>query len=391
MVLLFQIMSITDHINSKLPNLPTSIFTIMSRLAAKHNAINIAQGFPDFDTDPILVELVVEAMRAGYNQYAPMAGIFSLREAICQKIESLYGASYHPESEVTVTSGATEAIYSTISAFVSAGEEVIVIKPAYDCYEPAILANRGVPVFVQLNNNDFKMDWADFRSKITLKTRMVIINTPHNPSGTIFSQEDMVQLQNALKGTNIILLSDEAYEHIVFDGLNHESVAKFPELVSRSVICASFGKTFHTTGWKMGYCVAPKALMQEIQKIHEFNVFSVSHPMQRALTEYLKTPDNYLALNAFFQKKRDLFLEGIKSSRFLYKPSQGTYFQLLDYSQITDEGDVALAKRLTIEHGVTSIPISVFNENLLDQKILRFCFAKKDETLERAVEILTRL
>lgn len=384
-------MAITDHINSKLPNLPTSIFTIMSRLAAKHNAINIAQGFPDFDTDPILVELVVEAMRAGHNQYAPMAGIYSFREAICQKIESLYGANYHPESEVTITSGATEAIYSTISAFVSAGDEVIVIKPAYDCYEPAIFANGGIPVFVQLNNKDFKMDWDVFRSKITLKTRMVIINTPHNPSGTIFSQEDMLHLQHALKGTNIILLSDEAYEHIVFDGLNHESVAKFPELVSRSVICASFGKTFHTTGWKMGYCVAPKALMQEIQKIHEFNVFSVSHPMQRALTTYLKTPDNYLALNDFFQNKRNFFLDGIKNSRFLYTPSQGTYFQLLDYSQITDEGDVALAKRLTMEHGVASIPISVFNENLLDQNLLRFCFAKKEETLERAVAVLTRL
>lgn len=383
--------SFTSNHKPKLHNLPTSIFTIMSKLAAEHNALNISQGFPDFDADPVLIELVAEAMRAGYNQYAPMAGIYSFREAICHKIESLYGASYHPESEVTVTSGATEAIYSTISAFVSGGEEVIVIKPAYDCYEPAILANGGIPVFVQLNNKDFQIDWADFRSKITSKTRMVIINTPHNPSGTIFSKEDMLLLQNALKGTNIILLSDEAYEHIVFDGLSHESVAKYPELVSRSVICASFGKTFHTTGWKMGYCVAPKALMEEIQKIHEFNVFSVSHPMQRALTTYLKKPDNYLALNSFFQKKRDLFLEGIQSSRFLYTPSQGTYFQLLDYSQITNEGDVALAKRLTIEHGVASIPISVFNEDQLDHKILRFCFAKKDETIEKASEILNRL
>lgn len=384
-------MDLLHNFSSKLHNLPTSIFTIMSRLAAEHNAINISQGFPDFDTDPILVELVAEAMRAGYNQYAPMAGIYSFREAISQKIEALYGTSYHPESEVTVTSGATEAIYSTISAFVSAGEEVIVIKPAYDCYEPAILANGGIPVFVQLNNKDFKMDWAVFRSKITPKTRMVIINTPHNPSGTIFSSADMLQLQDALKDTDIILLSDEAYEHIVFDGLSHESVSKYPELVPRSVVCASFGKTFHATGWKMGYCVAPKTLMQEIQKIHEFNVFSVSHPMQRALTKYLKNPDHYLALNAFFQKKRDLFLEGIQSSRFLFTPSQGTYFQLLDYSQITDEGDVALAKRLTIDHGVTTIPISVFNEDLADHKILRVCFAKKEETIEKATEILNRL
>lgn len=384
-------MAFINQINSKLPDLPTSIFTIMSKLAAKHNAINISQGFPDFDTDPVLIKLVADAMRAGYNQYAPMAGIYSFREAICQKIEALYGAKYHPESEVTVTSGATEAIYSTISAFVSAGEEVLVIKPAYDCYEPAILANGGIPVFIQLNNKDFKMDWGVFRSKITPKTRMVIINTPHNPSGTIFSKEDMLQLQGALKDTNIILLSDEAYEHIVFDGLAHESVSKYPELVSRSVVCASFGKTFHATGWKMGYCVAPAVLMKEIQKIHEFNVFSVSHPMQRALTEYLKKPSHYLALNSFFQKKRDLFLDGIKSSRFLFKPAQGTYFQLVDYSQITDEGDVALAKRLTIDHGVASIPISVFNVDQLDRKMLRFCFAKKDETLERASEILNRL
>lgn len=375
----------------KLQNLPTSIFTIMSRLAAKHNAINISQGFPDFDTDPVLVELVAAAMRAGHNQYAPMAGIYSFREAICSKIESLYGAIYKPESEITITSGATEAIYSTISAFVSPGEEVIVIKPAYDCYEPAILANGGIPVFIQLNNKDFKMDWVDFRSKITPKTRMVIINTPHNPSGTIFSREDMLQLQETLKDTHIILLSDEAYEHIVFDGLVHESVAKYPELVSRSVICASFGKTFHTTGWKMGYCVAPNELMKEIQKIHEFNVFSVSHPMQRALNDYLKTPDHYLALNAFFQRKRDLFLEGLKNSRFTFTPSQGTYFQLLNYSKITNEGDVDLAKRLTIEHGVASIPISVFNEDQLDQKNLRFCFAKKDETLEKATKILCNL
>ncbi|MFS4492829.1 methionine aminotransferase [Maribacter sp. 2308TA10-17] len=384
-------MAAIKKISSKLPNLPTSIFTIMSKMAKEYNAINISQGFPDFDTDPKLIELVTEAMKAGHNQYAPMSGIYSFRAAICEKVESLYGAKYHPKSEVTVTSGATEAIYSTISAFVSAGDEVIVFKPAYDCYEPAILGNGGIPVFVQLNNNDFKIDWNEFQSKISAKTRMVIINTPHNPSGTIFSENDMLMLQEALENTNIILLSDEAYEHIVFDGLKHESVARYPKLVPRSVICASFGKTFHITGWKIGYCVAPKELMQEIQKIHEFNVFSVSHPVQKALNEYLKTPNKYLELNSFFQKKRDLFLEGIKDSRFSYKPSQGTYFQLLDYSQITDEGDVALAKRLTIENGVASIPISVFNENQLDNKLLRFCFAKKDETLEKATEILSKI
>ncbi len=383
--------SFTSSHTSKLKTLPPSIFTIMSKLATAHNAINISQGFPDFDTDPILVELVAKAMRAGHNQYPPMAGIYTLREAICEKIELLYGARYHPKYEVTVTSGATEAIYSSISAFVSPGEEVIVIKPAYDCYEPAILANGGIPVFIQLNNKDFKMDWLDFKSKITPKTRMVIINSPHNPSGTVFSREDMLQLNDALKDTDILLLSDEAYEHIVFDGLSHQSIARYPELVSRSIICASFGKTFHITGWKMGYCVAPKALMQEIQKIHEFNVFSVNHPMQRALAEYLKNTNNYLGLNEFFQHKRDFFLEAINSSRFLYTPSQGTYFQLLDYSQISEEADVDLAKRLTIEHGLASIPISVFNENGIDNKLLRICFAKKDETLKRALDILVNL
>lgn len=384
-------MAIMNNFNSKLPLLPTSIFTIMSRLAAEHNAINISQGFPDFDADPVLLEMVTEAMQSGYNQYAPMAGVYSLREAISEKIESLYSAQYHPESEITVTSGATEAIFCTISAFVSEGEEVLVFKPAYDCYEPAIIANGGIPVFIQLNNKDFKINWDEFRSKLTEKTRMIIINTPHNPSGTIFYKEDMLQLQEALKDTNIILLSDEAYEHIVFDGLKHESVSKYPELASRSVVCASFGKTFHVTGWKIGYCVAPKELMQEIQKIHEFNVFSVSHPVQKALAKYLQRPVRYLDLNLFFQKKRDLFLEGIKGSKFTYQPSQGTYFQLLDYAQITAESDVTLAKRLTKEYGIASIPISVFNENNLDNKLLRFCFAKKDETLEKATEILRKI
>ena len=384
-------MASINNFRSKLPDLPTSIFTIMSSLAAKHKAINISQGFPDFDTDPLLVDLVAEATQKGYNQYAPMSGTYSFREVISQKIESLYGASYHPESEITITSGATEAIYSSVSAFVHQGDEVIVFKPAYDCYEPAILANGGIPVFVQLKNNDFQIDWAAFRRKISPRTRMVIINSPHNPSGTVFSKGDLQELQDALSGTDIILLSDEAYEHIVFDGLQHESVARYHELRDRSIICASFGKTFHTTGWKMGYCVAPKSLMQEVQKIHEFNVFSVSHPMQRALTEYLKIPEKYLELSAFFQKKRDLFLDGIKDSRFSFKPAQGTYFQLLDYSKITDEKDVDLAKRLTIEYGVASIPISVFNVDQLDYKMLRFCFAKKNETLEKATEILRKI
>lgn len=377
--------------NSKLPNLQTSIFTIMSKLAKKYNAINLSQGFPNFDTDSKLIDLVAKAMKDGYNQYAPMQGVYSLREVIAQKLESLYGASYHPENEITVTAGATQAIFSIISAFVYPNDEVILIKPAYDCYEPAIVANGGVPVFVQMKGKDFKIDWNKFEQAITTKTKMVIINTPHNPSGTIFSNDDMLKLQEILKNTNIILLSDEVYEHIVFDELEHLSVAKYPDLASRSFICASFGKTFHITGWKMGYCVAPKVLMQEFQKIHEFNVFCANHPMQRALANYLKEPNHYLELNAFFQEKRDLFLDNIKDSNFSFTPSKGTYFQLLDYSKITMKNDVDFAKRLAKEYKIASIPISVFMADGQDNKQLRFCFAKTNETLGKAAEILNRI
>jgi len=374
-------------INSKLPNLQTSIFTIMSRLAKEHDAVNLSQGFPNFDTDRKLIDLVSKAMNSGYNQYAPMQGIYSLREVIAEKFESLYGATYNPETEITVTTGATQAIFSIISAFVHPKDEVIILKPAYDCYEPAIIANGGVPIAIQMQGKDFKVDWDEFKQAINDKAKMVIINTPHNPSGTIFSKDDMLRLQEILKDTNILLLSDEVYEHIVFDDSQHESVAKYPDLASRSFICASFGKTFHITGWKMGYCAAPKALMQEFQKIHEFNVFCVNHPMQQAIATYLKEPRHYLELNAFFQDKRDFFLNAIKDSRFKFTPSKGTYFQLLDYSQITMENDVDFAKRLTKEHKIASIPISVFSDGQ-DSKQLRFCFAKTNETIERAAEIL---
>ena len=376
---------------SKLPHLPTSIFTVMSGLAKEHDALNLSQGFPNFNTDSQLIDLVTKAMQEGHNQYAPMKGIYSLREVISEKIESLYKAQYHPESEITITVGATEAIYSTISAFVWPGDEVIVFKPAYDCYEPAIRINGGIPVFVQMKGKNFEIDWNLFKAKLNDATRMVIINSPHNPSGRVFSKKDMLQLQQCLSGTNILLLSDEAYEHITFDGVAHESVAKYPDLLSRSFICASFGKTFHSTGWKMGYCAAPEALMKEVQKIHEFDVFSVNHPVQKALATYLKNPWHYLGLGTFFQEKRDLFLQAISGSRFSFVPSQGTYFQLLDYSAISDESDVELAKRLTIEKGLASIPISVFNCNGEDNKQLRFCFAKTDETLEKAASILNSI
>ncbi|MFT7066912.1 MAG: methionine aminotransferase [Sediminicola sp.] len=363
----------------------------MSKLAAEHHALNLSQGFPNFAPDPLLIQLATEAMQAGYNQYAPMQGILPLREVISEKIQILYGTHYHPETEITVTAGATQAIYTAISTFIRPNDEVIVIKPAYDCYEPAIEVNGGVPVFVQLKGKDYEMDWEDFRGKITPMTKMIIINTPHNPTGKVFSKEDMFTLQKILKNTSIILLSDEVYEHIIFDGALHQSACSFPDLASRSFICASFGKTFHITGWKMGYCVAPKALMREFQKVHQFNVFCANHPLQRALTTYLKTPKHYLELNDFYQAKRDLFIAGLEGSKFSFVPSQGTYFQILDYSQITNDSDDIYAKRLAIDHKIASIPVSGFNLEQKDYHQLRFCFAKTDDTLYKAIDILLKV
>ncbi len=376
---------------SKLPNVGTTIFTVMSALANKHNAINLSQGFPDFKSDQKLIDLVYKAMNLGFNQYAPMAGSLELRTVISKKFELLYNTSYNPETEITVTAGATQAIFTAISAFIKPNDEVLVFRPAYDCYEPAIALNGGKTISIQLNAPLYKVDWTEVMQKINEKTRMVIINTPQNPSGNVFSKDDMLHLQNLLKGTDIILLSDEVYEHIIFDGETHQSACLFPELKSRSFVVASFGKTFHNTGWKMGYCCAPKDLMDEFKKVHQFNVFCVNHPIQIALAEYLQEPKHYIGLSEFFQQKRDLFLSLIKDSKFSFIPSKGTYFQVLDYSSITDEPDMDFAKRLTIEKGLASIPLSVFYEHGLDQKVLRFCFAKTDETIKKAADILNQI
>ncbi|HLV39629.1 methionine aminotransferase [Xanthomarina sp.] len=373
---------------SKLPNIETTIFTVMSGLANKHEAINLSQGFPNFKSDQKLIDLVSKAMNSGYNQYALMPGNMELREATAEKFDVLYGSSYHPESEITITAGATQAIYDIIAAFIRPDNEVIIIKPAYDCYEPSILINGGKPVSIQLEAPNYQVNWKEVKQKISVRTKMIIINTPHNPSGTIFSKTDMLQLQELTKNTNIIVLSDEVYEHMVFDGEKHQSACLFPDLKSRSFITASFGKTFHNTGWKVGYCCAPKELMEEFRKIHQFNVFSVNHPVQKGLADYMQNPNTYLDLSGFFQEKRDLFLGLIKESKFKFKPSQGTYFQVLDYSEITQEYDVDFAKRLTIENGLASIPLSVFNDHQLDHKVLRFCFAKTDDTLKKAADIL---
>lgn len=376
---------------SKLPDVGTTIFTIMSKMAYEHNAINLAQGFPGFDSDPKLQRLVTKAMTDGHNQYAPMPGIFSLREKITEKLNTLYGSDYHPETDITITAGATQAIYTIVSAFIRPDDEVIILKPAYDCYEPAVEVNGGNVVPIQLKAPHYKVDWNAVEKAITPKTKMLFINTPHNPTGTILEKEDMLELVRILEGTDIILLSDEVYEHIVFDGKRHESVARYPALAKRSFITASFGKTFHNTGWKMGYTVAPKELMNEFQKVHQFNVFSVHHPSQKAFAEYLAEPLHYLKLNDFFQEKRDVFLNLIKGSRFKATPSAGTYFQMLDYSAITSEADTIFAKRLTKENRLASIPTSVFNLEQEDFKMLRFCFAKEDDTLKRAADILNAI
>jgi methionine aminotransferase len=363
----------------------------MGKLAHKHGALNLSQGFPNFGADPELLDLVAEAMREGHNQYAPMEGVYSLREVVCRKIETLYGRMYDPDREITMVAGATQGIFTAITAVVHKGDEVILFKPAYDCYEPAIEINGGVPVFIQMRGKEHKIDWAEFRAAITSKTRLVIINTPHNPTGSILDHRDMEELSKSLQNTNIMVLSDEVYEHMIFDGQEHQSVSRFPGLAERSFVMASFGKTFHVTGWKMGYCAAPEPLMKEFRKVHEYNVYAINHPIQRAIAKYLSDPAHYLNLSPFFERKRDHFLEAISPSRFSFIPTRGTYFQLLDYSSISDEGDVAYAKKLILEKGIASIPISVFNLDNLDQKQLRFCFAKTDATLQKAAEILNAI
>ena len=379
------------NVESKLPRVGTTIFTIMSRLAAEHGAINLSQGFPDFDCTPELRALVTKYLGAGLNQYPPMAGVASLREAIAEKVESLYGAAYDPDDEITVTPGATYAIFTAVAAMVRPGDEVILFEPAYDSYAPSVEVNGGTPIFVQLTYPDYAIDWQAVQDAITPRTRMIVVNTPNNPTASVFSAEDLRMLEGLLAGTDIVLISDEVYEHIVFDGCAHESVARFPTLAERSFIVSSFGKTYHVTGWKMGYVLAPRELMAEFRKVHQFNVFVANGPIQYALADYMKDKDAYLALAGFYQRKRDFFLERLKGSRWKPLPSRGTFFQNLAYDAISDERDTELAIRLTREHGIASIPVSVFYREPPQHKVLRFCFAKSEETLARGAEILSRL
>jgi len=383
--------NIKTSIPSKLPNAQTSIFATMSELAAKENALNLSQGFPNFKTSETLIRLVSDAMKKGLNQYAPMPGIFSLRDIIAQKTFNLYQTSYNPDTEITITAGATQAIFTVIAAFINKGDEVIIFTPAYDCYEPSVELFGGKVHSVALKAPDYKANWQEVKSLVNSKTKMIIINTPHNPTGSILHKEDLIELQKFVANTDIIVLSDEVYEHIIFDGEKHQSVALYPDLIQRSFIVKSFGKTFHHTGWKSGYVAAPDYLMKEFRKAHQFNVFCVNHPVQVGLAQFLKTPDNYLGLPEFYQQKRDYFLSLIKGSRFEFTPAKGTYFQLLSYKNITDEGDYDFAVRLTKEHKIASIPISVFYKDKYDAKMLRFCFAKTNKTLEQAAEILNNI
>ena len=378
----------TGILRSKLPNVGTTIFTIMSALANEYNAINLSQGFPNFECSPQLVSLINEYMKKGYNQYAPMQGIMPLREAIAEKMQELYGAKYNPEKEINITAGGTEAIYAVITSVVNEGDEVIVIEPAYDCYVPAIQLSGGIPVYVQLKAPSYTIDWNEVKKKVSHRTRIIMINTPHNPTGAVMTEKDMAELDKITKGTDIIILSDEVYEHIIFDDLKHQSVCRFPRLAERSFIVFSFGKTYHATGWKMGYVLAPEKLMTEFRRVHQFIVFTVNTPFQYALADYMKNKNEYLELSKFYQQKRDYFINLLKGSKFKLIPASGSYFQLLDYSKITQEKDTDYAIRLTKEIGVASVPVSVFYHEQVDNKFLRFCFAKTEETLEKAAEKL---
>jgi methionine aminotransferase len=375
-----------------LPDVGTTIFTVMTQLAAEHGAINLSQGFPDFPAPAGLLDRVAHHLRAGHNQYAPMAGLPALREQIARKTRALYGHPVDPDTEVTVTSGATEALFCAIEAVVQSGDEVLCLDPAYDSYDAAIRLAGGRPVHVPLKAPAFSVDWDRLRAALTPRTRLLILNSPHNPTGAVLTADDISALRDLVRGTRVLLLSDEVYEHIIFDGQPHESLLKDPELAERSLVVSSFGKTYHATGWKIGYCVAPALLTREFRRVHQFLQFCVVTPMQWALADFLESdPGHYLDLPAFYQAKRDRFCALLEPSRFRFTPCAGTYFQLLDYSAITGEDDVAFARRLTIEAGVACIPVSVFCAEPPVTPLLRFCFAKDTATLERAAAILCRI
>ncbi len=377
-------------VTSKLPQTGTTIFTVMSALAVELGAINLSQGFPDYNCDPQLIELVNKAMLDGHNQYAPMPGLMALREQIAYKTEKLYGAQYDPATEITITAGGTQGIFTAITAVIQPNDEVIIFEPAYDCYAPAIKLAGGVVKSLELEPPDYRINWEMVKRLINNRTRMIILNSPHNPTATILHKEDIDQLSILVKNQDILILSDEVYEHLIYDGEVHHSMARYPELQQRSFIVASFGKLFHSTGWKIGYCLAPAFLMNEFRKLHQYVVFSVNSPMQYAIAEYLKNEQVYIGLPEFFQQKRDHFRKGLEQTRFELLPSYGSYFQSVRYGHLTDEKDADLAIRITKEFGVATIPTSAFYTKGTDHHVLRFCFAKKQETLDEAVSRLMK-
>ena len=381
----------TPPIESRLPTVGITIFTVMSALAQEHGAVNLGQGFPDFDCDPKLLDAVDGAMRRGLNQYPPMTGVPALRDAVAAKIEALYGHRYDPGTEITITAGATQAILTAILAIVHPGDEVIVLDPCYDSYEPNITLAGGSAVHVPLTPGTFRPDFDRIAAALSPRTRAIIVNTPHNPSATVWSADDMSRLAQLLRSTDVFVIADEVYEHMVYDGERHQSVARLPELAARSFIVSSFGKTYHVTGWKVGYVAAPASLTAEFRKVHQFNVFTVNTPVQHGIAAYMADPAPYLELPAFYQRKRDLFRAGLSKTRFKLLPSEGSYFQCVDYSAIGDETEEAFCRRLTSDIGVAAIPLSAFYPGGFEQRIVRFCFAKKDATLEQALERLSRL
>jgi methionine aminotransferase len=379
------------NITSKVPSSGTSIFAVMSKMAKDYNAINLSQGFPGYSIDPELIRLVQKYMNEGFNQYAPMPGVLELREAISQMHYNTSAVSYNPENEITITAGATQGLYSSISALISEGDEVIVFEPAYDSYVPVILANRGIPIQVQLKQPDYHIDWKEVNKLINAQTKMIIINNPHNPTGAVLNSSDIKELSKLVKGTNIIVLSDEVYQHIIFDNKKHMSLAEDKELAQHSIIIGSFGKTLHATGWKCGYILAPKAITQIIRELHQWVVFAVNTPIQYAIAEYLQKQERYLQVSHFLEEKRNYFLKLLKGSNFIFTPTQGTYFQLLNYNKISTKNDIEFTEWLTKEKKVAAIPVSVFYHEKTDHKVIRFCFAKENEELEKAAELLQKL
>ena len=381
----------TPTVSSRLPHVGTTIFTVMSALATQHGAVNLGQGFPDFDCDPALIDAVYQAMRAGLNQYPPMAGVPLLREAVARKIERLYGRSYDPGDEITITAGATQAILTAILAVVHPGDEVIVLEPCYDSYVPNIELAGGRVVRVALTAGTFRPDFAAIAAAITPRTRAILVNTPHNPSATVWSRGDLERLAELLRPTDVLLIADEVYEHMVYDDVAHASASGLAELAARAFVVSSFGKTYHVTGWKVGYVAAPRALTVEFRKVHQFNVFTVNTPMQHGLARYMDDPRPYLELSTFYQRKRDLFRAGLARTRLRLLPSEGSYFQCVDYSLISDRSEEDFCRWLTSDIGVAAIPLSAFYEDGRNQRLARFCFAKRDETLSSALDRLARL